>query len=65
MFILEKIKQLQNEGQKLEHAIKQVLSEQEGILFTPLNIFHLLDIDLKMEKRQLKRTIRENQARVA
>ncbi|MGR5989377.1 MerR family transcriptional regulator [Bacillus paranthracis] len=35
VLILEKIKELQSQGEKLEYAIKHVLSKQEQVLPTP------------------------------
>lgn len=59
VLILEKIKQLQSQGKKLEHAIKQILSEHERIPLTLQSTPRPLDIDLKMEREQLKKELLE------
>lgn len=59
VLILEKMKQLQSQGKKLEDAIKQILSEHERVLLTPQSAPRSLDIDLKMEREQLKKELLE------
>lgn len=57
VLILEKIKELQSEGKKLEHAIKQVLSEQEQVLLTSQSTPYSVDIDWQVERAQLKQEL--------
>ena len=57
VLILEKIKELQSEGKKLEHAIKQVLSEQEQVLLTSQITPYSVDIDWQVERAQLKQEV--------
>ncbi|MDF9626868.1 DUF3967 domain-containing protein [Bacillus cereus] len=57
VLILEKIKELQSEGKKLEHAIKQVLSEQEQVLPTLQSTPRSVDIDWQAERAQLKQEL--------
>ncbi|MEI4804540.1 DUF3967 domain-containing protein [Bacillus sp. FJAT-51639] len=59
VLILEKMKQLQSQGKKLEDAIKQVLSEHERVPLTPQSAPRSLDIDLQMEREQLKKELLE------
>lgn len=59
VLILEKMKQLQSQGKKLEDAIKQALSEHERVPLTPQSAPRSLDIDLKMEREQLKKELLE------
>lgn len=62
VLMLEKIKQLQNQGQKLENAIKQAISEQEQVPPIPQNPPRSLDstdIDLQREREQLKKELLE------
>lgn len=59
VLILEKTKQLQSQGKKIEDTIKQVLSEHERIPLTPQSAPRSLDIDLKMEREQLKKELLE------
>ena len=59
VLILEKTKQLQSQGKKLEDAIKQVLNEHERVPLTPQSAPRSLDIDLKMEREQLKKELLE------
>ena len=57
--ILEKMKQLQSQGKKLEDVIKQVMSEHEHVPLTPQSAPRSLDIDLKMEREQFKKELLE------
>lgn len=57
VLILEKIKKLQSEGEKLEYAIKQVISEQEQALLTPQSTPRPVDIDWQAERAQLKQEL--------
>ncbi|MBJ8113684.1 DUF3967 domain-containing protein [Bacillus cereus group sp. N6] len=57
VLILEKIKELQSEGQKLEPAIKQIISEQEQVLPTPQSTPRSVDIDWQAERAQLKQEL--------
>lgn len=62
VLMLEKIKQLQSQGQKLENAIKQAMSEQDQVPLIPENTprsLGSLDIDLQREKEQLKKELLE------
>ncbi|PEF43398.1 DUF3967 domain-containing protein [Bacillus wiedmannii] len=57
VLILEKIKELQSEGKKLEYAIKQVISEQEQVLLTRQSSPRSVDIDWQAERAQLKQEL--------
>ncbi|MGR5864883.1 DUF3967 domain-containing protein [Bacillus cereus] len=57
VLILEKIKELQSKGEKLECAIKQVLSGQEQVLFTPQSTLRSVDMDWQTERAQLKQEL--------
>lgn len=57
VLILEKIKKLQSEGNKLESAIGQVLSEREQAPLTPVNAPHSLEIDFSTERAKLKQEL--------
>ena len=57
VLILEKIKELQSGGKKLEHAIKQVLSEQEHVLLTSQSTPRPVDINWQAERAQLKQEL--------
>lgn len=57
VLILEKIKELQSKGNKLEYAIKQAISEQEQVLLTLQSISRPVDIDWQTEREQLKQEL--------
>jgi DNA-binding transcriptional MerR regulator len=57
VLILEKIKRLQSQGEKLEYAIKHVLSKQEQVLPTPQSPPRSVDIDWQTERAQLKQEL--------
>lgn len=57
VLVLEKIKELQNKGEKLEHAIKRVINGHEQALLTPQSIPRSVDIDWQAERAQLKREL--------
>lgn len=57
VLLLEKIKKLQCEGNKLENAIKQVLSEREQVSLTPVKTPHLPELDFSTEREKLKQEL--------
>ena len=57
VLILEKIKKLQGEGNKLESAIGQVLSEKEQASLTPMNTPRSLELDFSTEREKLKQEL--------
>ena len=54
VLILEKIKELQSQGKKLDYAIKQVISGQKQVLLISQSNPRSVDKDWQIEKAQLK-----------
>ena len=57
VLILEKIRKLHNEGEKLKYVIKQVINEQEQVLLTPQSTPRSVDKDWQIERAQLKQEL--------